>query len=85
MIAVAGMLWSVTATTSYAGTIYAVTGASGAASSLYSVDVSTGAATLVGATGFTHVTGLEYDATTGKLFAVKSDLFDSGVTAVAGN
>lgn len=57
-----------------------MTGSGGASSSLYTVDVTTGAATLVGSTGYTHVTGLEYDASTGKLFAVVSDLFNSGTT-----
>lgn len=56
--------------------IYAVTGAGGGASSLYTVNPITGAATLVGATGMSHMTGLDFDPTTGVLYGV----VDSGFT-----
>ena len=52
----------------HADTVYAVTGASNTSSSLYTVDPVTGATTLIGATGFSHVTALEFDASTGTLF-----------------
>ena len=61
--------------------LYGVTGAGGAPSSLYTVDPLTGAATLIGATGFSHVTGIDFDPTTGTLYGVVSDLFN-GTTAL---
>jgi len=61
-----------------ASTLYAVSGAGNAPSSLYTVDTTTGAATLVGATGFNHVTGLDFDPVTGVLYGHVSNLFGSG-------
>ena len=43
-----------------AGVLFAVSGASNAPSSLYTVNTSTGAASLVGPTGFNHVTGIRW-------------------------
>lgn len=63
-----------------AQTLYGVTGASNTPSSLYTIDTATGAATLVGATGFSHVTGLSFDPTTGILYGHVSDIFNSGAT-----
>ncbi|HMP03136.1 MAG TPA: hypothetical protein PKD86_00455 [Gemmatales bacterium] len=60
-----------------AQTLYGVTGAGGASSSLYTIDLTTGAATLVGPTGFSHVTGLAFDPTTGVLYGHISALFGS--------
>ena len=45
---------------------------------LYTVDPVSGATTLIGATGFSHVTGIDFDPTTGILYGVVSDLFNSG-------
>jgi hypothetical protein len=58
--------------------LYGVTGAGNAPSSLYTVDPVSGTTTLIGATGFSHVTGIDFDPTTGILYGVVSDLFDSG-------
>lgn len=63
-----------------AQTLYGVTGAGNATSSLYTIDTTTGAATLVGATGFSHVTGLSFDPTSGVLYGHVSDTFNSGDT-----
>ena len=67
--------------TQAAPVLYGVTGAGGAPSSLYTVDPLTGAATLIGATGFSHVTGIDFDPTTGTLYGVVSDFFN-GTTAL---
>ena len=64
----------------HAGVMYAITGASGASSSLYALDTSTATATLIGATGFSHVTGLAVNPVTGDLYGHVSDLFGSGAT-----
>jgi hypothetical protein len=56
------------------------TGASGASSSLYTLDTSTATATLIGATGFSHVTGLAVNPVTGDLHGHVSNLFESGAT-----
>lgn len=63
-----------------AQTLYGVTGAGNTPSSLYTIDTATGAATLVGATGFSHVTALSFDPTTGMLYGHVSDTFGSGDT-----
>lgn len=62
-------------TTVRADTIYGVTGATGKPSSLYTINPTTGAATLVGPTGFSHMTGLDFDPTTGILYGVASTGF----------
>jgi hypothetical protein len=59
-----------------AGVLYAVSGAGNAASSLYTVNTTTGAATLIGATGFSHVTGLDFNPLTGVLYGHVSDYFN---------
>ncbi len=74
-----GLFLASSATTS-AQTYYAVSGAGNAPSNLYTFDPLTGAATLVGATGFSHVTGLAIDPTTGNLFGHVSNLFGNGDT-----
>ncbi|NOT37215.1 MAG: hypothetical protein HOP11_07535 [Saprospiraceae bacterium] len=61
-------------------TLYGVNGASGNTTNLYSIDAATGAATLIGSTGLAHITGLAAHPTTGILYAVRSDLFNSGNT-----
>ena len=66
--------------TSAAQTLYGVTGAGNAPSSLYTVDPVTGSTVLIGATGFSHVTGIDFDPTSGTLYGVVSDLFYSGTT-----
>ena len=53
--------------------LYGVTGSSFTSSSLYTIDPTTGATTLIGATGFSHFTGLDFDPTSGILYAVQSD------------
>lgn len=72
-----GLFLASSATTS-AQTYYAVSGAGNAPSNLYTFDPLTGAATLVGATGFSHVTGLAIDPTTGNLFGHVSDIGSAG-------
>ena len=62
---------------SFAQTLYGVTGAGGAVSNLYTVNPLTGATTLVGSTGFAHVTGLDFDPTSGILYGVVSDISNS--------
>ena len=59
--------------------LYGVTG-SFSISSLYTVDPVTGATTLVGATGTDHITGIDFDPTSGTLYGVRSDFFESGAT-----
>lgn len=58
-----------------AGVLYGVTGAGGGPSSLYTINTTTGAATLVGATGATHITGLDFDPTSGILYGVADSGF----------
>jgi hypothetical protein len=58
--------------------LYGVTGSSNTASSLYTIDPVTGATTLIGSTGLSHVTGIDFDPITGVLYGVQSDLFGSG-------
>lgn len=53
--------------------LYGVTGAGNAPSSLYTVDPVSGATTLIGATGFSHVTGIDFHPTTGILYGVVSN------------
>lgn len=67
-------------TAASAQTLYGVTGAGGGPSSLYTIDTTTGTATLVGAIGFSHITGLSFDPTTGILYGHQSDLFGSNGT-----
>ena len=55
-------------TTVPAQVLYAVTGAGGANSALYTVNPASGAASFVGNIGFTHVTALAFDPTTGILY-----------------
>jgi hypothetical protein len=57
-----------------------MTGSGGSSSSLYTIDPTTGATTLIGATGQTHMTGIDFDPTTGILYGVQSDYFGSGAT-----
>ena len=64
----------------HAGVMYAISGAGGASSSLYTVDTTTGATSLVGATGFSHVTGLAINPLTGNMYGHVSDLFGTGTT-----
>lgn len=58
--------------------MYAVSGAGGAPSQLYTVNPLTGATTLVGAIGFSHVTGLAIDPTSGQMYGCVSDIFGTG-------
>jgi hypothetical protein len=51
-------------------------------SSLYTVDPMTGATTLIGGTGFSHVTGLDFDPITGTLYGVARDPFGSGTASL---
>lgn len=78
--------------TSAAQTLYGVTGAGDAPSSLYTVDPVTGSTVLIGATGFSHVTGIDFDPTSGTLYGVVSGgdlllIIDkmTGVGTVVGN
>ena len=65
----------------YAGTLYAVSGSGNAASVLYILDSTTGGVLqTVGATGFSHVTGLAINPTTGQMYGQVSDAFGSGGT-----
>jgi hypothetical protein len=68
-----------------AGLLFAVSGSGGSPSNLYTVDTTTGAATLVGATGFSHVTALSFDPTTGSLYGHVSDIFNTGTQLIAIN
>jgi hypothetical protein len=61
-----------------ASTLYGVTGAGNAASSLYTIDLLTGAGTYIGDTGFSHVTGLDFDPTTGVLYGHVNDGGEGG-------
>jgi len=66
-----------------AGSLYAVSGAGDTPSVLYKIDTSTGAVIqTVGSTGYSHITGLSVDPTTGTLYAHESDLFRSGATTL---
>ena len=65
-----------------AGVMYGVTGAGSSPSSLYTIDTTTGAATLVGATGMSHITGLDFDPTSGILYGVVSAGFAGPSTLV---
>lgn len=58
--------------------LYGVSGARGASSSLYTIGPVTVATALIGATGYTHITGLDFDPTTSLLYAVVSDFSGSG-------
>ena len=55
------------ASASAAPILYGMTGSGGSSSSLYTIDPTTGATTLIGATGQTHMTGIDFDPTTGIL------------------
>ncbi len=64
-----------------AGALFAVSGAGGGASVLYKIDPANGSVIQsIGATGFSHVTGLAFDPVTGALFGHVSDYFGSGDT-----
>jgi hypothetical protein len=52
--------------------LYGVTGSGNSSSLLYTVDPDTGLTTLIGDTGLTHLTGLDFDPTSGTLYAVWS-------------
>lgn len=60
--------------------LYGVTGSSDSQSSRYTIGSVTGATTLVGATGTSHVTGIDFDPTSGILYGVRSDIFGTGAT-----
>lgn len=60
--------------------LYGITGSGNTASSLYTVDPLTGSTTLIGPTGLSHLTSLDFDPTSGVLYAVQSDLYGSGDT-----
>ncbi len=64
-------------TASAAPILFAVSGSGNASSNLYTVDPTTGAATLVGATGFSHITGLAFNPVTGVLYGHVSNIFGS--------
>jgi MYXO-CTERM domain-containing protein len=61
-----------------AGVMYGITGAQNSNSTLYTIDTTTLATTLVGATGFSHMTGLAANSVTGALYGHVSDLSESG-------
>ena len=61
-----------------AGVMYGITGAQNSNSTLYTIDTTTLATTLVGATGFSHMTGLAVNSVTGALYCHVSDLSGSG-------
>ena len=69
-MALSGLL--IGANAASAGVLYAISGAGNAPSSLYTVDTTTGAATLVGATGFSHVNGIDFHPVTGVLYGMSS-------------
>ena len=60
-----------------AGVMYGITGAQNSNSTLYTIDTTTLATTLVGATGFSHMTGLAVNSVTGALYCHVSDLSGS--------
>lgn len=64
-------------TASAAPILFAVSGSGNAASNLYTVNLTTGATTLVGATGFDHITGLAFNPVTGVLYGHVSNIFGS--------
>jgi hypothetical protein len=67
-----------------ADTLYAVSGSGGTASTLYTFDSTTGALTsTIGATGFSHMTGLDFDPTSGMLYGLVSS--STGATLVTIN
>lgn len=53
--------------------LYGITGAGHTPSSLYTVDPVTGAATLVGATGYSHIVGIDFDPTDGTLYGMLNE------------
>jgi len=56
------------------GSLYAISGAAGAPSTLYILDPATGAVvSTVGATGFSHVTAIDFHPITGVLYGVTSE------------
>ena len=61
-----------------ADVLYGVSGAGNGASSLYRIDTATGAGTLVGTTGFSHVTGLDFNPITGTLYGHRNDSDGTG-------
>ena len=69
-------LSALSVTSSAAATLYATNGAGlglgGGASSLYTIDTTTGLATLVGATGFNEVVGIDFNPLNGKLYGVSN-------------
>jgi hypothetical protein len=65
-----------------AAVLFGVTGAGNTSSSLYTINTTTGAGTLIGSTGFNHVTGLAFNPITGMLYGHVSDIFGSGATTL---
>lgn len=65
-----------------AGVMYGITGAQNSNSTLYTIDTTTLATTLVGATGFSHMTGLAVNSVTGALYCHVSDLSGSGTAQI---
>jgi hypothetical protein len=79
LILLASACTCITALAQSTPTLYGVTGSGGNPSSLYTVDPQSGVTALVGPTGFSHVTGIDFDPTTGILYGVISDSAISGV------
>jgi uncharacterized repeat protein (TIGR01451 family) len=96
-ITILSTLGSIGAAHAFAPTLYAVTGAGGGSqcgatlSSLYTIDATTGASAtvgpvMIGGTQARHVTGLDFDPSTGTLYAVmggqQTDCSDDGQSSL---